>query len=1127
MRRTVTAILATALLVASVSWSTTPTSYAYVGSALSSVRTWGISALSGSATALGFAPAAAAAADATVSTDKADYAPGETALISGSGFAAGEDVTLQVAHVTGETEAGAGHESWTVVAEESGSISSSWYVNPDDSLGATLLLTAVGASGARAEWTFTDGPPADPTDPGPPSGDGIVPVLILGNSTCGVITDGAATGEAKIEPVSSGTYLFGGVSVTLTVINTPSGPTFNWTSTLGVTSVFAKGGNAGNHYVYPSEDNGDTSLHSPINPSNGTYYGLSHVSFCYDKDLTVKKTAATTLDRTHTWTIDKAGDATYSKFIGDAASSNPYTVNVDQTVTDSNWAVGGTITIVNDTPVTATLTGVSDIVSGAIPIPGTVTCPGTFPQALASGATLSCSYSAALPDPADRTNTATAETSGDVLGGSGSAAVSFASAVVSTFGYPTVNVADTNGGLGAASDDFSWAYAKDFACSTNKADYANGSYSFTHVNTATITETGQSDTATVKVNCYAPVVSKTAATSYNRDHQWTIDKSVAPDSLSGFIGGSAGSATYTIKVDLTETESGFTVAGSITVTNPNPSAAMNVSLTDSLDGATLSCAGSLSVPAGDSATCDYSAGRTSKDNGTNTATATLNSIDFSADAAYSFDNAAVTVTGEPTIHVSDSNGQGSEGPFSADGTITYDSPFNCSANAGSYTDGVDVDVYGNVATIDETGADDDASVTVSCYAPSVSKTAATSYTRKHEWTIDKSVTTQSSFTGFPGQGFDFGYKVYVDEAESEYDFKVSGAITVNNPHPTAPMSVSVSDPGATLDCGGSLTVPANSSASCSYVQPLDTKTNGENTATASINNVDFTASALYAFGEPTTVVGPPTINVTDTNPAGGPWSTSDDRSWAYTVTQSCSTDTASYTNGVDTDVYPNTATITETDAPASANVTMTCYIPAKANVVKTTTEGPDPFGDSGFTFSLELGGTSIETASTIGAGSVAFVTDLTVEGAYSVIEALPAGWYNDTLSCGFTVDYPGSAGQVYECAFHNREAGRATVIKLTDGAVDSNMTWKFAIFEGAHDACGTAGGGSNCASFLSTPIASDGTFEDLDGLLQFASVNLDPSKQYTMCETNVAAGWSSQWLLDLDLDGTFDLSTEV
>ncbi|WP_207886450.1 DUF5801 repeats-in-toxin domain-containing protein [Pseudomonas sp. 30_B] len=117
--------------------------------------------------------------DASVSTDQQDYAPGSTATITASGFAAGSTVTFQVQHVTDagpdgiwgtpddviEITTGAGHDPWSVTdggpgdldGEVNGSITTSWYVNPDDSEGATFLLTA--ASGEiMATASFTDSP---------------------------------------------------------------------------------------------------------------------------------------------------------------------------------------------------------------------------------------------------------------------------------------------------------------------------------------------------------------------------------------------------------------------------------------------------------------------------------------------------------------------------------------------------------------------------------------------------------------------------------------------------------------------------------------------------------------------------------------------------------------------------------------------------------------------------------------------------------------------------------------------------------------------------------------------------------------------------------------------------------
>jgi hypothetical protein len=93
----------------------------------------------------------------TVSTDKLDYRPGETVIISGSGFGGDTSVTLQVTHI-GAVDSAAyfgAHDPWDVPVTN-GSFSAVWVVD-EDSVGATLLLTAVGSpSGAAASTTFTD-----------------------------------------------------------------------------------------------------------------------------------------------------------------------------------------------------------------------------------------------------------------------------------------------------------------------------------------------------------------------------------------------------------------------------------------------------------------------------------------------------------------------------------------------------------------------------------------------------------------------------------------------------------------------------------------------------------------------------------------------------------------------------------------------------------------------------------------------------------------------------------------------------------------------------------------------------------------------------------------------------------
>jgi hypothetical protein len=98
------------------------------------------------------------------------------------------------------------------------------------------------------------------------------------------------------------------------------------------------------------------------------------------------------------------------------------------------------------------------------------------------------------------------------------------------------------------------------------------------------------------------------------------------------------------------------------------------------------------------------------------------------------------------------------------------------------------------------------------------------------------------------------------------------------------------------------------------------------------------------------------------------------------------------------------------------------------------------------------------------------------------------------------------------CSFDNREAARVTVLKHTEGVVDSARDWKFSIYAGPNADSGLIQNGSNNLSdFLGLPLASDTTSGDVDGILDFDGLNLDPLQSYTVCETSIAAGWTSIW----------------
>ena len=103
----------------------------------------------------------------------------------------------------------------------------------------------------------------------------VTPVFIEGNPDC---SDSGVDEAFKVDPVADGTFPVPGGSITIVVNN--SAKTFDWTSTVSIGQIIVKGGPNANLYLYVPASFGDTSLHSPTNPMNDRFYGLSHISFC-------------------------------------------------------------------------------------------------------------------------------------------------------------------------------------------------------------------------------------------------------------------------------------------------------------------------------------------------------------------------------------------------------------------------------------------------------------------------------------------------------------------------------------------------------------------------------------------------------------------------------------------------------------------------------------------------------------------------------------------------------------------------------------------------------------------------------------------------------------------------------
>jgi len=762
-------------------------------------------------------------------------------------------------------------------------------------------------------------------------GPDVAPILVEGNPMCSNLGLYEVAYFESYNP-QDGTGTGYNATVNGVTVSSTDNIYFSWWSTIGIDRVIVKGSNAANAYIYDPpgpESYGDDLLHAPINDS-GSYAELSHISFCVDYELRVSKTAAGTYDRTYSWTITKGPDQNYTGFIGDVAFPHDYVVSVDQTVTDSNHVVSGTITVYNDAPFEATGVLVSDTLNaGGFSGSVSVTCPSTT---IVAGGSMDCSYTQAVSSAVSGTNSATA-TASNMGPGTGTADVAFGAPTLN--GYSTVNVTDTNGGLGSASGDTSWPYSLNFQCPGDPALYTNGVYHMpAAVNTATITETGASDTATVNLTCYAPVVTKDAAAQWVQTYTWDIFKTADPTSHSG-VSGDTFSSAYDVTVDQTVVNQ-YGASGKVYVTNPAGSpGAMTVNVSDAVDGigATVNCGGgltSLTVAAGQTGNCDYTVVLPDSTDRTNTATVGFNGLNFLATALVDF--GSPTVVGHPTVNVMDSE-QGALGSASGDKTFEYNRPFVCSTNPADYTNGVDIDTYPNTATIVETTQSKNASVTVTCSLPAlvVEKTAAGEWDRTVTWDLTKSV-SEDYFSGFAGATFPDIWTVIATKTDSgPQNYYISGSITISNPSAIVqtfgvtdvlddgtPVSLNCPvysvDPGEAVICTYEA-FPANASATL-------------NTATVTaVGNPDQVATAAVGWDE--NLFGSDEAHLVDGR-FGYDQIIMGSVTETFNETFACSPNQSDYVNGSDHDDYTNTAVLTVGDVAISRDVTVAvdCVLPA-------------------------------------------------------------------------------------------------------------------------------------------------------------------------------------------------------
>jgi hypothetical protein len=446
-------------------------------------------------------------------------------------------------------------------------------------------------------------------------------------------------------------------------------------------------------------------------------------------DLIATKTATTTYTRTHTWDVEKSVDPeTQSGLVGESLDWT-WDVDVSETPVESAFAVSGSITVTNPTPFEVEFS-VADSVGGTA---ASVTCPTNTlaPSDSEAGGPdeVTCTYDASLSSKTDGTNTATITSLTQGIGGT-SATAPYTFGAPSTVVGGTATVTDTDTGLNESltAGDGPWTFTApgSHTCSTDPSSYADGSYTGGASNTATVTASGgqsDSDGASTSYTCYAPVVTKDATATYDETHTWDITKSVAPESQSGVVGDTLG-WTWTVNVSESSANSNFAVTGTIDVYNPSPDESMTVDVADVLDdgtNATVDCGSgstSLTVAAGETGSCSYSASPTDASATLNTATATIGGGSFTGTADVDFD--ANVIGGTATV--TDTKIGLNESLTAGGGPWTYTGPgsHTCSSDRAEYgEDWTYGDTLSNTATVTASGGQsdsDDAETEYTCTA---------------------------------------------------------------------------------------------------------------------------------------------------------------------------------------------------------------------------------------------------------------------------------------------------------------------------------------------------------------------------------------------------------------------------
>jgi hypothetical protein len=371
-------------------------------------------------------------------------------------------------------------------------------------------------------------------------------------------------------------------------------------------------------------------------------------------------------------------------------------------------------------------------------------------------------------------------------------------------------------------------------------------------------------------------------TEFVREFNWTIEKSVSPETIDMFTGDSA-AASYTINATKIVTDT-FVVSGEICVTNGGDFTTADLTIVDQVQYKTGTskyqnvpgASQTITPPqlaAGETECYPYSIEFTpiSDAKYRNSVKVTITNHGGKLGTASgpevkedaTFPSEPTTVLGYDTIEVQDTNG--GQFFFSDTGSQSYEGTFSCDDDEGT---------HGNTATIVETGQSDGASVTVNCYSLEVSKDADTSFTRQYKWHIAK-LADISSISGPQGFEHTINYEVHLNLlAPVDSHFEVQGNITVHNPAPVDANITSVSDivsPSiiANVDCGVTFpyTLSAGGTLNCTYSATLPNSSSRTNTATATLQNHDYDSDGIGTASGTTDFTGTANVDFTGSTPS--------------------------------------------------------------------------------------------------------------------------------------------------------------------------------------------------------------------------------------------------------------------